>query len=1292
MATYTFITMIGLIICTVPVFEAAECNQALGMESGAIADGMISASSSMNDRLGPRYARLHRRDGDGGWTAHDSDDEPSLTIDLGHMAEVVAVATQGRKGSNEYVRSYQLQYKSAGEDWRYVLDGNSEKIFDGNSNDDGVVKNMLPEALEAQYIRFIPVTISSRTSMRVELYGCLTGVKSASFDGSNYFKYDLSSPKETLKLEEELIDFRFLTSEPNGIILSGYGTQQDYIVLALVEGKLQLSLNLGSNSYKDGHTTLTVGSLLDDNHWHYGRYVRRGHRLTLYVDGLKVRGHAKGDFMVLNLDREITVGGASEVAKSLHNVNDNFVGCLQLVRISNTADPSQLGIALDIINVVIVGGRTAFSAVGSVMEGCSSSSMTTVTFPTVESYLKWTVQGSFNNFTIHLRFRTFDDNSLILYNAMANGGFIALGLRDSVFIVSIKTSGNGQASDIPTVLGLNDGLWHKVRVEVANGQLIVTVDGVDRRSSQDTSFVSTTSEFYIGGSTIPDIHEPYLEGFRGCISEIHLQNVAVDITSLETGSLPAGVVMEGLQVDTCALFDWCSPNPCEHGGACSSDWDTFVCDCTGTGYDGDVCHSTDYDHLCEHIGLVGEHVVDVDGSGPLDPFTVTCSIDVTTGYHWTEVSHDTETTMDVPSGHEAPGSFSREIGYEASLDQMQALIESSEACTQFIQYQCTNSRLLNSPSGPAYGWWVSRHDQMMTNWGGAATGTGRCACGVGMTCAPDSSKYCNCDGSNTNNQVDEGDLTDKENLPVKELRFGDTGDAGSRASFQLGKLMCRGDVHEDNIVSFVAKEAHMALPVETTPQGALDITLDFKTTVDPADSSNPSSGAVFFAANADEGLIEGLLINARTVQLRFDYGADLTTISSTVQDPLNDNQWHTIRANFDRKSVWLQVDRNSKETVTFARPELTLELTSALYIGSSTVQSDGFVGCMRRLTVNGVIMDMAREAEVAKDVLAGCIGQCSTKPCLNGGECMELYDSVDCQCEETAFDGDYCSAEVGVEMQQGSRISYDLPVALQQNSETDRISLAFRTTQAGGQLFRVEHGSDGAHIDLALDGSGHVVLKVQLDSGTESTLRQSRNFADDKNHFVHVMRDAKEIQFQVDDYTLQRETLTTTSTMFTPDHIYLGNSGDGGNDFAGCISRVEYNTLLPLKIYFSPNRPTGFSATGAISRSRCGIDEQMPVFLASEDYPPTTSEPTTMVQPSAVPVSASLAAGDKAAIAIVVILLLLALFLLLFLIGRYTSRHKGMYTTNEDKGAKNAQTADDAVALQGSKRSKEYYM
>ena len=38
------------------------------------------------------------------------------------------------------------------------------------------------------------------------------------------------------------------------------------------------------------------------------------------------------------------------------------------------------------------------------------------------------------------------------------------------------------------------------------------------------------------------------------------------------------------------MINRCDPNPCEHMGVCSQNFETFECDCEGTGYAGAVCH------------------------------------------------------------------------------------------------------------------------------------------------------------------------------------------------------------------------------------------------------------------------------------------------------------------------------------------------------------------------------------------------------------------------------------------------------------------------------------------------------------------------------------------------------------------------------------------------------------------------------------------------------------------------------------------------------------------------------
>ena len=62
---------------------------------------------------------------------------------------------------------------------------------------------------------------------------------------------------------------------------------------------------------------------------------------------------------------------------------------------------------------------------------------------------------------------------------------------------------------------------------------------------------------------------------------------------------------------------------------------------------------------------------------------------------------------------------------------------------------------------------------------------------AGMT---NSCGTCNCDRNDQVWREDSGLLTEKTKLPVKQLRFGDTGDSktGERGYHTLGKLKCYG--------------------------------------------------------------------------------------------------------------------------------------------------------------------------------------------------------------------------------------------------------------------------------------------------------------------------------------------------------------------------------------------------------------------------------------------------------------------------------------------------------------------
>ena len=183
----------------------------------------------------------------------------------------------------------------------------------------------------------------------------------------------------------------------------------------------------------------------------------------------------------------------------------------------------------------------------------------------------------------------------------------------------------------------------------------------------------------------------------------------------------------------------------------------------------------------------GNYVIDPDGEGGLAPFTVYCDMSDKNGVGVTVVSHDSESRTLV-NGCDTKGCYSRDVHYTgASLSQLASLTRVSPHCEQFIKYECYDSMLRRYGQG----WWVARDSTKMTHWGGASPGSNKCECGMTNSCA-NPTYSCNCDKNDDVWREDSGMLADKSNLPVRQLRFGDTGDLNEKGYHTLGKLKCYG--------------------------------------------------------------------------------------------------------------------------------------------------------------------------------------------------------------------------------------------------------------------------------------------------------------------------------------------------------------------------------------------------------------------------------------------------------------------------------------------------------------------
>lgn len=108
-------------------------------------------------------------------------------------------------------------------------------------------------------------------------------------------------------------------------------------------------------------------------------------------------------------------------------------------------------------------------------------------------------------------------------------------------------------------------------------------------------------------------------------------------------------------------------------------------------------------------------------------------------------------------------------------------------------------------------WWVSRQNQKMDYWGGSLPGSRKCECGILGDCQ-EPNRWCNCDSTSYEGWLEDGgDISEKEYLPVKQLRFGDTGTPvdEKEGRYTLGPLICEGDgkfIRRSSLLMYGASE------------------------------------------------------------------------------------------------------------------------------------------------------------------------------------------------------------------------------------------------------------------------------------------------------------------------------------------------------------------------------------------------------------------------------------------------------------------------------------------------------
>nr|XP_028598567.1 contactin-associated protein-like 5 isoform X1 [Podarcis muralis] len=1236
----------------------------------------FDSSSELSSSHSPIFAKLIRRDGAGGWSPLDSSREQWLQIDLGDRVEITGVATQGRYGSSDWTTSYILMFSDTGRNWKQYREEDIIWVFQGNSNADSVMQHKFLHSVKARFVRFIPLkwSQSGNIGLRVEVFGCTYKSDIADFDGRSSLLYRFN--QKLMSTFKDVVSLKFKSMQGDGVLFHGEGQRGDYITLELQKGKLSLHINLGDAKlrFSNSHTSVTLGSLLDDQHWHSVLIERFNKQVNFTVDKYMQHFRTKGDSDDLNIDYELSFGGIPVPGKPGTFLKKNFHGCIENLYYNG-------------VNIIDLAKRRKpqIYIVGNVTFACSEPQITPITFDSSNnSYLLLPGTPQLDGLSVSFQFRTWNKDGLLLSTELSeDSGLLLLYLQHGRMSLIIQ-KGAEKYVGVSAGSNLYDGLWHAVNINARRHRITLTLDN-DVASTVHATTVSqiySGHSYYFGGCpdnfTDSKCLNP-ITAFQGCMRLIFIDNQPKDLILVQQGSLGN---FSDLRIDLCGIKDRCLPDYCEHGGECSQSWTTFHCDCGETGYTGTTCHNSIYEKSCEayrHQGKTsGFFHIDSDASGPLPPLLVYCNI--TEDKIWTVVQHNnTELTRVRGADPEKP--YAMSFNYNSSMEQLEAMINSAEYCEQETAYYCKKSRLLNTPNGMPFVWWVGRANEKHPYWGGSPPGAQRCACGLEESCL-DLRYFCNCDADKDEWTNDTGFLSFKEHLPVNQIVVTDTNRPNSEAVWRIGPLRCYGDRQFWNAASFNTEASYLLFPTFHAEFSA-DISFFFKTT---------AVSGVFLENLGMKDFIRVEISSPKEITFTVDVGNG--PVDVTVQSPaaLNDNQWHYVHAERNLKETSLRVDDFPKKILEApAEGHFRLQLNSQLFVGATASRQKGFVGCIRSLHLNGQKLDLEERAKVTPGVKPGCPGHCSSygNLCQNGGKCVEKLNGYLCDCTSSPYEGPFCREEVSALFEAGTSITYIFqePYPVTKNASTtssaiyadtstskENIAFTFLTTHAPSLLFYINASShDYLAVILSKNGSLQVRYRLSKDRSLIFTI-DSGNFANRELHHVKLNRDGRELTIQIDQVLKVKHNFSSEADFRAIKSLTLGKVTDSqGLDpevskansfgFIGCMSSVQYNNIAPLKAALRHPSIAPVTVIGSLSESNCRSLVEVDVNTATTIY--SSSDPFGKADEREPLTNA--VRSDSAVIGGVIAVVIFIIFCIVAIMSRFLYQHKQTHRSSQTK-------------------------
>ncbi|XP_076440390.1 axotactin-like isoform X2 [Babylonia areolata] len=862
--------------------------------------------------------------------------------------------------------------------------------------------------------------------------------------------------------DHNTVALEFKTEEPSGILMYAVGGSpyHNHITAALRNGLLHVSLAFGQQDLD-----FPLGRGLNDNRWHNLTIEHQGRQVTVTLDGRKTSQSVTNSDPFISLDPLAYFGGGDKfvVTRGLP-VTRNYIGCMRNIYFNGHSILYQLSNGSD--TCLYHGGETPTF-------GCSPERDVPLSFPNAASMLRWRLGSRGGNLSTSFSLRTVREDGILFYVELVSrreGGGSDYGLMEVwiregrpvlVFIPSLRSGVFNENITIPAIV--NDQQWHTLSIHLEHSQAKLTVDGLSGSSRRFSRPLNHKGQVILGFGLRGYKKN---EGYVGCLKSVVIQGQQVDpITVVESSAAI------GLRLDGCFLVDHCSVNNiCRHDSRCLSDWDGVQCDCLGDHYEGKACHFPHYPRTCDayyqagHIKS-GVYLVDVDGSGPLPPSYVRCSMGSQRDGHLygaTVVDHNFDLVTPVRGPRLEDRRY--DLTYrEMNRAQLIALGQTSASCEQFFKYTCQHSPLLLGKKT----WFKAASGQVVDYLGTAQSG--HCTCS-GSSCRHHT---CNCDQDGGRRAADEGYSREKDQLPIMEMTFLQRHPSPGTANMTLGPFTCWGSERQrlDNLVTFTTEHSHLRLDRWTTG----DLGFHFKTHHHNALLLMHTSQDMLFG-----NMLSIKIVSENSVEFYFRLNGTIIRERLRVPTTVNEGDWHFVLIEHDAYNMRLSLDTTRVLVSLDSTIRGVVDYDGFLYLGGLPKdvaerfgeRTPGVSGCIRAFLYNHHQVELSTLVDGSTEgVSTGCMSSCWPNPCQHGGTCVEDWGHYSCVCQDPwAHQGHNCEHNLNTDAAtfSGAPASYltfdmlSLPSPLDQT-----IVLSFRTFQMDALLFYAhDHLSNFVQMEL----------------------------------------------------------------------------------------------------------------------------------------------------------------------------------------------------------------------------------